>query len=763
MTHSIIKRYIALLLSLMIFVSSTPLQTFAQDGQSHTPSIGIINTLFSERDDTECKYKVTLYKDNEPLRIIDDFTFSTDDSENVYLNAAGEIYIPKDVTVNFLDNAGFREYLKENEITKLTIEFLEYEYKDHAFHLYSINGTETNDHVVEYELTRIETVPVIDSDTGEPVVDSETGDTETENVTVFFDITDEHFRFSAADFKSTEMNDYEVNVLWHDRGENRPDVTFDVKANGVEYKPVAAYDQPVKTVVNSNNDVYVYCTPKYDKNGDLITYTSEINSLPSTDEWRVTKNEDIYDYYAQRSFDFTMKWKDGAEKRHLEQFCENNSDLIAKVNDYISNSDTQVTKDQIQKYIDNVIDFITHYFDVKKVMNNDDYEIIDPAEINQDGSLRHKITFDPKENSISIGGLDDISQTGEVEIYCLEKKNSEQKLSAAGKDTADLEDYWNVKMENTGVNSANTDQLFHDAIMDLLLSGDTDIIGTVQWDDEDRAAERKQDANRGNLYLWRYTTDTDYSAQAASQPLAADSDGFVVPSEDIHPFSFENYPKYDIDGFRYTYYVKESLNRPDYKYYQILYTDSADQPTTTMPNGGTIINRLSDDIIFAVHAKWVAAARQGGTPVSATYLIQEYKDGEWVNTKVNGQDVTMTIPNFGAETMVLTKEFGQEVPMYDERGRRIQYRIVQTYVTRTDYGFTGFYDEVVYNQEEPTIITLHNNDTDGDKYAVTITPPLPTNQTYTYDFEYRLTGEYDIYIEKVWDDKKIPIIRRNIP
>ncbi|MBQ2603552.1 MAG: hypothetical protein II589_00770 [Clostridia bacterium] len=72
MTHSIIKRYIALLLSLMIFVSSTPLQTFAQDGQSHTPSIGIINTLFSERDDTECKYKVTLYKDNEPLRIIDD-------------------------------------------------------------------------------------------------------------------------------------------------------------------------------------------------------------------------------------------------------------------------------------------------------------------------------------------------------------------------------------------------------------------------------------------------------------------------------------------------------------------------------------------------------------------------------------------------------------------------------------------------------------------------------------------------------------------
>lgn len=56
--------------------------------------------------------------------------------------------------------------------------------------------------VVEYELTRIETVPVIDSDTGEPVVDSETGDTETENVTVFFDITDEHFRFSAADFKS---------------------------------------------------------------------------------------------------------------------------------------------------------------------------------------------------------------------------------------------------------------------------------------------------------------------------------------------------------------------------------------------------------------------------------------------------------------------------------------------------------------------------------------------------------------------------------
>ncbi len=144
-------------------------------------------------------------------------------------------------------------------------------------------------------------------------------------------------------------------------------------------------------------------------------------------------------------------------------------------------------------------------------------------------------------------------------------------------------------------------------------------------------------------------------------------------------------------------------------------------------------------------------------------LYKEYKDGEWVNTKVNGQDVTMTIPNFGAETMVLTKEFGQEVPMYDERGRRIQYRIVQTYVTRTDYGFTGFYDEVVYNQEEPTIITLHNNDTDGDKHAVTITPPLPTDQTYTYDFEYRLTGEYDIYIEKVWDDKKIPIIRRNIP
>ncbi len=175
-----------------------------------------------------------------------------------------------------------------------------------------------------------------------------------------------------------------------------------------------------------------------------------------------------------------------------------------------------------------------------------------------------------------------------------------------------------------------------------------------------------------------------------------------------------------------------------------------------MPDGGTIINRLSDTIIFSVNAKWIAAARQGGTPVSATYMIQEYVNGEWVNTKVDGQDVTMTIDNFGAETMELYKEFGTEVPMYDEHGKRIEYRIVQTYVTRTDNGFTGYYDQMVYDQDNPTTITLHNNSTDGDQYEIRISTPDEADRTYTFDFVYRLTGKYDIFIQKIWDDTNNP-------
>ena len=177
------------------------------------------------------------------------------------------------------------------------------------------------------------------------------------------------------------MTDYEVNVNWHDRGENRPSVLFDVYANGVEYGSID--DEPVKTVVNSNYDVYTYRNPKYDKNGHIIVYTSDLTNTPDTAEYRVTKDTDDYDYYAQRTFDFTMKWKDGAEDRHYYQFCDNDLTLVAKVKDYITNPNSTVTLDEIQVYVDNVVKFIDDNFVLEKE-NGDSDILIDLSEENHD-------------------------------------------------------------------------------------------------------------------------------------------------------------------------------------------------------------------------------------------------------------------------------------------------------------------------------------------------------------------------------------------
>ena len=304
--------------------------------------------------------------------------------------------------------------------------------------------------------------------------------------------------------------------------------------------------------------------PGYDANGDEIIYTSEVYNLPDHTEYRVTKDTYDYDYYAQRTFDFTMIWKEGDEDRHYYQLCDNDLTLVAKVKDYFTNPNSTVTLDEIQVYVDNVVKIIDDNFVLERE-NGDSDILIDLSEENHDHTKRHNISFDPKTKHVTINCLDDISRTGEAIVYYLQQKNDD-KLSAAGTDPIDTNDYWNIRMENTGVNSANTTQLFHDAVIDLLLSGKDDFNGHIHWDDEDRADVRAADANRGSLYLWRYTTNIDYSAQADSQPLATkDDQGNVVPAGDS-PFCFSDCDKYDIDGYRYTYYVKESLRSPDYRF-----------------------------------------------------------------------------------------------------------------------------------------------------------------------------------------------------
>lgn len=239
--------------------------------------------------------------------------------------------------------------------------------------------------------------------------------------------------------------------------------------------------------------------------------------------------------------------------------------------------------------------------------------------------------------------------------------------------------------------------------------------------------------------------------------------------------------KYDNTGAKYIYFAKKVfsdalLNIGEYGqayggysagYYPFTSGGGSYNGSEVFPNGATVTNSLTGLITYGVDAEWIAADLQGGTG-SITYVIQRYNEDtqEWENCviqrynenthELENVDNSLTIDGFSAEQMEKNGVFAA-VDKYNENGKSYKYRIVQTYIQRTDSGNTGNYDTplpmydengniqtetVVIGTETRKRIKLEGEDANG-KVTVEI-----AGTNYSHKFEIQLFEEYDKDLER---------------
>lgn len=175
-------------------------------------------------------------------------------------------------------------------------------------------------------------------------------------------------------------------------------------------------------------------------------------------------------------------------------------------------------------------------------------------------------------------------------------------------------------------------------------------------------------------------------------------------------------PKYNQDGSRFIYSVREQLTYTGSSSYEQLFgtfnadgtftesklpdgADKADDDTRKdgddfVYNGGVIINRVTDNTTAKVTKTWEAAAYQAEfEDVAVEFTLYERVvddesgsqtsgEGEegWAESKdSDGNSVTYVLHNFTAESLSDTGSVSG-LPQYDQKGHRIEYKWVETAV-----------------------------------------------------------------------------------
>ena len=169
-------------------------------------------------------------------------------------------------------------------------------------------------------------------------------------------------------------------------------------------------------------------------------------------------------------------------------------------------------------------------------------------------------------------------------------------------------------------------------------------------------------------------------------------------------------PKYDPDGKRYTYGVREYLTQEagDNHYEQVFGQVDEDgnviAGTDKLPNGvndrtandtmvyngGTLSNRVTNTATASVTKIWEAAAYQAAfedVAVEFTLYVrvkpeegsETNVDADWKKYQEDGKDVTCVLHDFSAESMTDSTSQGG-LDLYDGNGQELEYRWVETAV-----------------------------------------------------------------------------------
>lgn len=334
--------------------------------------------------------------------------------------------------------------------------------------------------------------------------------------------------------------------------------------------------------------------------------------------------------------------------------------------------------------------------------------------------------------------------------------------------TDDKDDYFAIKYDNTNATNhgSATDGAYSGGSVILTLTGTTDYKATKVWQDKDR------DENTARpdvtLELWRYVAGQPLESAAAVRDSqgniytydvsekTASGEEMIVSFTDTDGegnATEASFPKYDPEGNRYIYVVKEYGLSGNYTQVFGEVDSNGDvsgdfikedqdedgvvdnnyggreSGNTYLYNGGTLNNVFNGTTTATATKVWNASAFQaefGGVKVELTLQSRPADTGEWEDVLGdNGMAITHLLDGFQAENLAGLSYSGA-FPQYDNLGRRLEYRWVETNVTQVLMDENGAETEFTtgFTRDETTgtaTFTLQQKDFSGNTREVQYT------------------------------------------
>ena len=334
--------------------------------------------------------------------------------------------------------------------------------------------------------------------------------------------------------------------------------------------------------------------------------------------------------------------------------------------------------------------------------------------------------------------------------------------------TDDKDDYFAIKYDNTNATNhgSATDGAYSGGSVILTLTGTTKYEATKVWQDKDgKKEDRPADVtlelwryvagqplesaaavrdSAGNIYTYDVSTETESGAEMTVSFTDTDGEGNETPAA---------FPKYDPEGNRYIYVVKEY--GLDGNYTQVFgeidpdgdvsgdfikedqdgdgvveNVDARTENNTYLYNGGTLNNVLNGTTTATATKVWNASAFQaefGGVTVELTLQSCAAGTENWEN--VLSEDgvtpITHLLDGFQAENLAGLSYSGA-FPQYDNLGRKLEYRWVESNVTQVLTDENGAETEFTtgFTRDETTgtaTFTLKQKDFSGNTREVKYT------------------------------------------
>ena len=307
------------------------------------------------------------------------------------------------------------------------------------------------------------------------------------------------------------------------------------------------------------------------------------------------------------------------------------------------------------------------------------------------------------------------SRNGEGVHYYLEPNSGEQEtqisLEPGWPGNENDGDYYDVECDNTGLDNVGniTDKVANGGTLVLTRQGEIEYQATKIWIDPEGNTDGRPE---GHFELWRYTYSEDGGSFKEATTVtgveniefseidSGDEIIFINPDAS-DPTKANFFPKYDKDGNRYVYIMKEVIDSEDdaLSYEQIF---GKVNPTTgavqdTRPpvedkswvrdeqdnfvyNNGTITNRINEKKTVSVTKKWDAASFQAsledvevkvglyGKPVDSNQNWEPVKGPD-------GENLVYTMSEFSAANDTMSQTV--TVNSYNSEGQEMEYRFFE--------------------------------------------------------------------------------------